>query len=126
MLIILESKKSVEQVERDFPVVAAKHQFGILSVHNLRKKMNEKGIPFEKDCLVFEICNPQQAKKVLERDMSISTALPCRVSVYREGDKTILATLDPAVLLDMFSMTELKSVARDVGEKIRRIMEDLI
>jgi uncharacterized protein (DUF302 family) len=29
--------------------------------------------------------NPQQAKKVLERNKETSTALPCRISVYEEG-----------------------------------------
>jgi uncharacterized protein (DUF302 family) len=27
--------------------------------------------------------------------MSVSTALPCRISIYEEGGKTILATLKP-------------------------------
>jgi len=46
-----------------------------------------------RECLIFEVCRPQQAKKVLEENMSISTMLPCRISLYEEGGKTILASL---------------------------------
>ena len=35
--------------------------------------------------------------------MSVSTALPCRISIYEEGGKTVLATLKPTTLLAMFN-----------------------
>ena len=60
--------------------------------------MAKKGVEFTHECRVFEVCQPQQAKEVLEQDMSISTMLPCRISVYEEEGKTILATLKPTAL----------------------------
>jgi putative heme iron utilization protein len=44
MLHIVETKKSVQEVEKDFPEVAGKHKFGVLGVYNLRQKMNVKGV----------------------------------------------------------------------------------
>jgi len=38
--------------------------------------------------VVYEVCNPDIAKKVLETKGAISTALPCRISVYSEGGVT--------------------------------------
>jgi len=40
--------------------------------------------------------------------MSVSTALPCRISIYEEGGKTILAALKPTTLLAMFNAPQLK------------------
>lgn len=117
------SAKSVQEIERAFPLAAVKHKFGV-GVHNLRQKMNEKGVPFERDCLVFEVCNPQQAKKVLEGEMSLSTALPWRVSVYQSGGKTRLATLRPTALLDLFGKPELSEVGREVEEALFKIMDE--
>ena len=125
MLHVIESKKSIQEVEAQFPAVAAKHKFGVLGTHDLRQKLNEKGVPFEKECLVFEVCQPLQASKVLSENMSISTALPCRISVYREGGKTRIATLKPTVLLEMFGTPALKQVAEEVERAIFAIMEDL-
>jgi uncharacterized protein (DUF302 family) len=74
--------------------------------------------------LVFEVCQPQQAKKVLDQNMSVSTALPCRISVYEEGGKTVLATLRPTTLLAMFNTPQLEAVAREVEDTIIKIMRE--
>jgi len=74
-----------------------------MQVHNLKETMAKKGIEFVRECLIIEVCQPQQAMKVLKQNMSISTALPCRISIYEEGGKTNLATLKPTTLLAMFS-----------------------
>jgi uncharacterized protein (DUF302 family) len=56
--------------------------------------------------------------------MSISTALPCRISVYEEGSKTILATLKPTTLLAMFNAPQLAEVAQEVETTIAKIMKE--
>ncbi len=124
MLHIIDTDKSVQEVEKILPEIVMKHKFGVLGVHNLRQKMNEKGIDFERDCLVFEVCNPQQAKKILDNDISISTALPCRISVYQQEGKTKIATIKPTALIGMFSKPELKSVAEEVEETLFKIMQE--
>ncbi len=50
--------------------------------------------------------------------MSVSTALPCRVSICEEGGKTILATLKPSTLLAMFNTPQLAPVAQEVEDTI--------
>ncbi|HET7213889.1 MAG TPA: DUF302 domain-containing protein [Terriglobia bacterium] len=101
-----------------------RHKFGIMSTHDLKSKMKEKGIEFDRDCLIFEVCNPLQAKKVLEKNAEISTALPCRISVYREGDETVLATLRPTVMLALFETAGLEPVAQEVEKTIMAIMQE--
>jgi Domain of unknown function DUF302/Domain of unknown function (DUF202) len=75
-------------------------------------------------CLIFEVCQPQQAKQVLDQNMSVSTALPCRISIYEEGGKTVLATLKPTTLLAMFNTPQLKGVAQEVEDTIVKIMKE--
>ena len=79
---------------------------------------------FERECLIFEVCQPQQAKKVLDEDMSVSTTLPCRISIYEDGGKTILATLKPTILLALFNAPQLEAVAREVEDAIVKIMKE--
>lgn len=124
MLYRVESKKALPQVARDLEVAAQKHKFGVLAVHNLKEKMKEKGVDFDRDCLIYEVCNPQQAKKVLEANAEISTALPCRISVYREGSGVTLATIRPTAMLEMFHTPELKAVAQEVEAAILKIMDE--
>ena len=50
--------------------------------------------------------------------------LPCRISLYEEGGKTILASLRPTALLAMFNTPQLEAVARNVEETILKIMNE--
>ena len=95
-----------------------------MQVHNLQETMVKKGVDFERACLIFEVCQPQQAKKVLDQNMSVSTALPCRISIYEEGGKTVLTTLKPTILLAMFNSPQLKGVAQEVEDTIVKIMQE--
>jgi len=60
---------------------------------------------------------------VLDQNMSVSTALPCRISIYEEGGKTILASLKPTVLLALFNTPQLTGVAQEVEETMVKIMK---
>jgi uncharacterized protein (DUF302 family) len=48
--------------------------------------------------------------------MSVSTALPCRISIYEKNGKAILATVRPTTLLAMFNTPQLERVAREVQD----------
>jgi len=124
MLYRVESRKSLAEVGRGLEAAAQKYKFGILAVHDLKAKMKEKGVEFDRDCLIYEVCNPQQAKKVLEANAAISTVLPCRISVYSEGAGVTLATLRPTVLLEMFQAPGLRAVAEEVEEVIFKMMNE--
>ncbi len=124
MLYRVNSKKKLSDVARDLEAACQKNKFGVLAVHDLKAKMNEKGVDFDRDCLIFEVCNPHQAKKVLERNAEISTALPCRISVYEEADGVTLATIKPTAMLEMFREAGLEPVAEEVEQAIVNIMRE--
>lgn len=124
-LHILETRRSVAETARLLPEAAKRHQFGVLGEHDLKAKLNEKGLPFDNECLVFEVCSPKQAQAVLAEDMAISTALPCRISVYREDGMTKIATIKPTALLQLFQAPKLGEVAAQVERDLFAIMDEL-
>ena len=124
MLVKLSTDKTVSEASSALQAAVQANRFGVLQVHNLKETMAKKGVEFARECLIFEVCQPQQAKKVLDQNMSVSTALPCRISIYEEGGKTILATLRPTTLLAMFNAPKLKEVAQEVEETILKIMTE--
>ncbi len=124
MLIKLSTDKTVSDAAAALQVAVQANHFGVMHVHNLKETMEKKGVEFAHECLIFEVCQPQQAKKVLDANMSVCTALPCRISVYEEGRKTILATLKPTTLLAMFNSPQLEGVAQEVEATILKIMKE--
>ena len=124
MLFELKSRKSLEAIGKGLEEAAARHQFGVIAVHDLKATMAKKGIDYSGDCMVYEVCNPHQAKKVLEANGAISVALPCRISVYREGEEYRIATLLPTALLGLFQSPELDPVAKEVEQVIVAMMRE--
>ena len=124
LLIVLSTDKTVSEAAAALQAAVEANHFGVMQVHNLKETMAKKGVEFVRECLIFEVCQPQQAKKVLEQNMSIATALPCRISIYEEGGKTILAALKPTTLLAMFNTPQLEAVAQEVESTIVKIMSE--
>jgi len=122
MLFKLSTDKTVSATAAALQAAVQANHFGVMHVHNLKETMAKKGVEFARECLIFEVCQPQQAKRVLDENMSVSTALPCRISIYEDGGKTILATLRPTALLAMFNAPQLEGVAQEVEDTIVKIM----
>ena len=124
MLFEVTSTKSLEDIDRDLQAAAARHKFGVIAVHNLKETMKKKGVDFANDTMIYEVCNPHQAKKVLEANGAISTALPCRISVYRAGEVFKIATILPTAMIGMFNNPELEPVAREVEDVVVAMMKE--
>ncbi|MBI4876480.1 MAG: DUF302 domain-containing protein [Acidobacteria bacterium] len=124
MLFEVTSTKSIAEIDQRLRDSAARQKFGVVAVHDLKDTMRNKGVEFAGECYIYEVCNPQQAKRVLEANGAVSTALPCRISVYQAGEGYKIATLLPTALMQMFNSPELEPVAKEVEGVIRRMVED--
>jgi uncharacterized protein (DUF302 family) len=125
MYYIVETDKSFEQASTDLDAAVKRNGFGVLHVHDLGKTLRGKGVLFINECRVFEVCNPVQAAKVLATDMRLNMALPCRISVFTEGDRTMIGLIRPVQMLASLSQDQtLMEVAREVEEKTMRMVDE--
>lgn len=125
MYYMVESAKSFEQASADLESAVKRHDFGVLHVHDLGNTLRAKGIEFDEQCKVFEVCNPKQAAKVLATDMRLNMALPCRISVYTERGKTKIGLIKPEQMLATLSKdADLLQVAREVERQTIRMVDE--
>ena len=125
MYYIVETQKTFDQASADLESAVKNHGFGVLHVHDLGNTLRSKGIAFDEQCKVFEVCNPVQAAKVLATDMRLNMALPCRISVFTENGKTKIGLIKPEPMLATLSEdATLRQVAREVEEKTIRMVDD--
>ena len=125
MYYIAETSKTFEQASSDLQAAVANHGFGVLHVHDLGATLRSKGIAFDEECKVFEVCNPGQAAKVMARDMRLNMALPCRISVFTERGQTKIGLIKPAQMLSALSRdAALAEVARDVEAKTIQMVDE--
>ena len=125
MYYVVVSEKSFDQATADLDAAVSRHGFGVLHIHDLGSTLRSKGVAFDEQCKIFEICNPMQAAKVLSTDMRLNMVLPCRISVFTEGGKTRIGMIRPAEMLSSLSQDPvLSKVAEEVEAKTTQIINE--
>ena len=127
MYYIQNSDKTFDQAVTDLQDSVKRHGFGVLHVHDLGNTLRSKGVDFTAQCKIFEVCNPQQAAKVLASDMRLNMALPCRISVFTELGNTRLGLISPqAMLASLSDDPSLQAVAAEVDVATRAMIDDAV
>lgn len=127
MYYIGETNKIFTQASTDLESAVIRNGFGVLHINDLGATLRSKGIIFDEECKVFEVCNPIQAAKVLSTDMRLNMALPCRISVYTEKGKTKIGLIKPLQMLSALSQdAALIQVAKEVEEKTIKMVDEAL
>ncbi|KIL72385.1 DUF302 domain-containing protein [Bacillus badius] len=92
--------------------------FGVLWQLDIQKKLQEKGVGFDKKFIILEVCNPQEAKKVLEEENLAGYFLPCKIVVYEENGQTKIGMPKPTTLISMLENDKLKEVAQGIENRL--------
>ena len=125
MKYLVETDKSINQAVEDIENIVKKYGFGVLHIHDLKQTMKNKGVEFENECKILEICNPHKAKQVLTQDMSLNMALPCRISVYEDNGENKIGTILPTSLLGALSDSQsLQKIAKEVENISKTIINE--
>jgi uncharacterized protein (DUF302 family) len=125
MYYIVDTDKSFDQASADLESAVKRLGFGVLHVHDLGRTLRSKGIAFDKQCKIFEVCNPGQAAKVLATDMRLNMALPCRISVFTENGKTKIGLIKPVQMLSALSQdAALAQIAKEVEAKTIEMVDE--
>ena len=117
------TEKNLKDAIKSLKENLKENNFGVLWELNFKEKIEEKGLEFKDDFIVLEVCNPKQAKEVLEKNIHIGYVLPCKMVVRRENGKTYIGMTSPEVLIGLFETPELKEVAKMVGETLKNSIE---
>lgn len=122
-LLIVESAQTFESSCAALEAAIVAQGFGLLGHHDLGDTLRAKGLDFKQQCRVYEVCQPQQAARVLAADMRLAVALPCRIAVYTEGGQTRLGMVRPEGMLSALSNDPaLQQVAAEVEASTTAIM----
>ena len=103
-----------------------KEGFGILTEIDLQATMKNK---LNKDYLphvILGACNPVYADKILSIEPTISTMLPCNVTIreLKNGDVEI-AMIAPAVAMSTIGNKEMEQAANEVEQKLRTVLNNI-
>ncbi|WLR52878.1 DUF302 domain-containing protein [Bacillus tianshenii] len=114
----VETNKSIEQAVTDLEASLKEDKFGVLWDFNIQETLQKKGFEFDTPYRVLEVCNPKEAKRVLEENALVGYFLPCKIVVYAEGEKTKIGMPKPTELISMVGEEQLKAFAKDIEDRL--------
>jgi uncharacterized protein (DUF302 family) len=117
------TRSSYDEVLQKLPDLLKTEGFGVLTQIDVKETLKEK---LGKDFRRYKIlgaCNPPLAHRALSAELEVGLMLPCNVVVY-EGDdgKAVVAAIDPMETVAAAS-EKLLPIAREVREKLARVLE---
>jgi uncharacterized protein (DUF302 family) len=100
--------------------------FGVLTEIDAQATLKERLALDFRPYRILGACNPEFAHRALEADEQIGVLLPCNVVVQQHVDGSVeVSAMDPALLGVVTGSPELKDVAGEARERIRRVIESL-
>lgn len=103
----------------------AKEGFGVLTEIDVKETLKKKlGVDFRRYA-ILGACNPNLAHRGLEAEISLGLLLPCNVCVWEEEGGSVVAVLRPDLMVDVASNDQLRPVAHEADERLRRAIAAL-
>jgi uncharacterized protein (DUF302 family) len=100
--------------------------FGVLTEIDVKGTLKKKLDKDFRKYVILGACNPPYAYRSLEADLDVGLLLPCNVIVYETDDKkAYVAAINPISALEAIQSEELRSIAAEVSEKLKRVVEKL-
>ncbi|PKH08774.1 DUF302 domain-containing protein [Planomicrobium sp. MB-3u-38] len=114
----VETSKSRDEAVQTLEENLKAEKFGVLWNFDLTAKLQEKGTDFDTPFTVLEVCNPQEANRVLSEDLLVGYFLPCKIVVYEENGTTKIGMPKPSALIEMVNNDSIKKIAVDIEERL--------
>jgi uncharacterized protein (DUF302 family) len=116
---------SYEQAVQRITETLKAQGFGILTEIDVKATLKKKLDQDFTRYVILGACNPPLAFRALSEEIDVGLLLPCNVNVYvhpRTG-KTVVAAIDPQVLVEVTGRRELQPIAEEVRAKLTAAIE---
>lgn len=76
--------------------------------------------------MILGACNPALAHRALAVNLDVELLLPCNVTVYEEGDGSVVTTVDPRETLGILKEDSVAhKIAVEARTKLQHVIESL-
>ncbi len=98
--------------------------FGVLTEIDVKATLKKKLDKEFRKYVILGACNPPYAYRTLQADLDVGLLLPCNVIVYETNDqKAYVSALNPVSALEIMKSEELRMIAEEVSERLRRVID---
>ncbi|HXV72514.1 MAG TPA: DUF302 domain-containing protein [Acidimicrobiia bacterium] len=118
----IETTLSPEEAETRMRSALADEGFGILTEIDVAATLKNKLDVTFKPYRILGACNPQLAHQALASEQSIGLLLPCNVIVYETDEGSAIEVLEPNLMAELTTNTDLEELARDARARLERAL----
>ncbi|MBI5446633.1 MAG: DUF302 domain-containing protein [Deltaproteobacteria bacterium] len=97
--------------------------FGVLTEIDVQATLKKTLDVDREPYLILGACHPPSAHRALQAAQEVGVLLPCNVTISVESGTTVVRAMDPAGVMGLVAVPELVSVGREIGERLRRVIE---
>lgn len=115
----IQSHKSFEDTIEDLKDSLKEHGFGVLWEFDLKGKLVEKGLDYDRKYTILEVCNPKQALEVLNINHEAGFFLPCKIIVYENHGDIYVGMPKPTFLINLLADSSLEQAAKTVESSLK-------
>ncbi|USK61819.1 DUF302 domain-containing protein [Peribacillus asahii] len=110
--------KNIEEAIQSLEESLKEEKFGVLWKFDIKEKLQEKGLEFNKKFQVLEVCNPHEAQRVLNENEMAGYFLPCKIVVYEDTGQTKIGMPKPTALISLLNDEKMKQFAKDIEDRL--------
>ena len=100
--------------------------FGVLTQIDVQATLKEKINADFRRFVILGACNPALAHRALSANLNVGLLLPCNVTVYEEGDGSVVTAVDPLETLGALKEDSVAyEVAVEASTKLQRVIASL-
>lgn len=88
-----ETSETFDDVILELDYAITERNFRITGRNTIGKGLRERGYEDFPDVEVIHFCNLEYAREVLLIDPGFVAQMPCRLTVHRQGDKTVISVI---------------------------------
>ena len=117
------TRSKYDEVLEKLPELLKAEGFGILTQIDVKETLKQKiGVDFRR-YKILGACNPPLAHRALSAELEVGLMLPCNLIVYEgDGGQAVVVAIDPMQTVAAAN-DKLVPIAREVREKLARVLE---
>src|SRR5699024_9060191 len=84
---------------------------------DIKETLENNEFDFDQSYRVLEVCNPKEAKDILEKNSLVGYFLPWKIVVYEENNSSMIGLPRPTQLISMVEDEQLKDTAKNIEDR---------
>ncbi|MFX3624840.1 MAG: DUF302 domain-containing protein [Ectobacillus sp.] len=115
-------EETLQRVERSLLEAG----FGVLWRFDVKEKLQGKGLAFPHELQILEVCNPEEAHRVLAKNMMAGYFIPCKIAVYTEREQIFIGMPKPTALISILDDEDLQEAALGIERRLANALDNSI